>query len=224
MSDVTSHAVLRHEPPVGRIQRFTWFERVMHWYTAATYMYVGLSGLALFTPYMYWIASVLGGGPIIRFWHPIVGIGFVLGIFWMHHTWSQDLKLDADDRAWLDNVKYYITNQDEKLPPQDKYDAVQKVYYWGMFVASIMLILTGLVMWFPEMISRSMHWVLPIVTFLHSVAALFTIGGVMIHIYMSISNIPGSLKAMAEGHVSRGWAMLHAPKWYARIAAGERRR
>ena len=53
--------------------------------------------------------------------------------------------------------------------------------------------------------------------------ALVTIGGVMIHIYMSVSNVPGSLQAMTEGHVSRGWAMLHAPKWYARINTREKR-
>lgn len=63
MSDFTSHAVLRHEPPVDRIQRFTWQERIMHWYTAATYVYCGLSGLAFFTPNLYWIAAVLGGVP-----------------------------------------------------------------------------------------------------------------------------------------------------------------
>lgn len=224
MSDVINpRAVLRHEPPADRIQRFTWQERIMHWYTAATYLYAGLSGLALFTPYMYWLASVLGGGPTIRFWHPILGIGFVIGILWMHHTWSQDLKLDEDDRVWLENVKYYITNQDEKLPPQGKYDAGQKVYYWLMLIASVFLILTGLVMWIPETMPRNLHWALPIVTFIHSVAALFTIGGVMIHIYMSVSNIPGSLKAMTEGHVSRGWAMLHAPKWYAQIVNRDRR-
>jgi cytochrome b subunit of formate dehydrogenase len=27
---------------------------------------------------------------------------------------------------------------------------------------------------------------------------------------------------MTQGHVSRGWAMLHAPKWYARISAREK--
>ena len=224
MAEATStHAVLRHEPPVDRIQRFTWQERVMHWYTAATYVYAGLSGLAFFTPYLYWLAYVLGGGPTVRFWHPIVGIAFVLGTFWMHHKWASDLHLDDDDRRWLENVKYYITNQDEKLPPQDRFDAGQKVYYWLMLWASIVLIITGLVMWFPEMISHSAHWALPIFVFFHCVAALFTVGGVMIHIYMSISNIPGSMKAMTEGHVSRGWAMLHAPKWYARITAGEKR-
>lgn len=137
----------------------------------------------------------------------------------MHHTWVQDLKLDADDRVWLDNVKYYIRNEDEKLPPQDRFDAGQKLYYWVMLGASILLILTGIVMWFPETLSRGIHWLLPIVVFLHCVAALASIGGVMIHIYMSVWIVPGSLTAMTEGHVSRGWAMLHAPKWYARITS-----
>lgn len=224
MSDATSRAVLRHEPPADRIQRFTWMERLMHWYTAATYLYAGLTGLAFFTPHLYWIAAILGGGPTVRFWHPILGLGFVAGIFWMHHTWAGDLRLDDDDRKWLDNVKYYITNEDEKLPPQGKYDAGQKVYYKGMLWSTVALLITGIVMWFPELMPRGGHWLLPLVAFLHAVAALVTIGGVMIHIYMSISNIPGSLKAMAEGHVSRGWAMLHAPKWYDQITSGEDRR
>ncbi|ABF39873.1 formate dehydrogenase gamma subunit [Candidatus Koribacter versatilis Ellin345] len=222
MSEI-SHAVLRHEPPAGRIQRFTWTERLMHWYTAVTYIYCGISGLAFFSPHLYWMALLLGGAPSARVWHPIVGLGFVAGIFWMHHCWARDLTLDEDDRLWLKNVKYYIKNEDEKLPPQGKYDAGQKIYYWVMLGASILLILTGFFMWYPEILSRSMHWALPILVFFHAVAALLTIGGVMIHIYMSVSNVPGSLKAMTEGHVSRGWAMLHAPKWYARITAREPR-
>ena len=45
-------------------------------------------------------------------------------------------------------------NEDEKLPPQGKYDAGQKVYYWRMLSASVFLILTGPVMWVPETMPR----------------------------------------------------------------------
>jgi len=50
MSDTTSHAFLRHGPPSDRVQRFTWVERIMHWFTAAVYIYAGLSGLACSRP------------------------------------------------------------------------------------------------------------------------------------------------------------------------------
>src|SRR5262249_44394411 len=45
------------------IQRYTYRERVMHWLTALAYTYCLATGVAFYTPYLFWIALILGGGP-----------------------------------------------------------------------------------------------------------------------------------------------------------------
>src|SRR5438067_9103454 len=52
------------------VVRYGFPERVVHWINAAAYTYLLGSGLALFTPYLWWLAPVMGGGGTLRFLHP----------------------------------------------------------------------------------------------------------------------------------------------------------
>src|SRR5215472_8697372 len=100
----------------GEIVRYTLKERMCHWLSAVSYVYLMLSGLALFTPYLYWIAYVLGGGPTSRFWHPWVGLIFFVATLWMHSMWSRDMKMTPDDKKWENSIKSYVTNRDDQVP------------------------------------------------------------------------------------------------------------
>ena len=102
--------------PAGEIERYTFRERVMHWLTGLTYLYCLATGLAFYSPHLYWLAFVLGGGPTSRFWHPIVGVGFLMGTLWMQNLWRRDMEIAETDRRWLDRVENYVTNRDELLP------------------------------------------------------------------------------------------------------------
>jgi len=78
-------------------------------------------------------------------------------------------------------------------------------------------LVTGIVMWIPEKMPRSFHWVLPIMVFIHSAVALITIAAFMIHVYMSIWVTPGSMQGMVEGTVPSAWAKTHHRLWWQRI-------
>jgi formate dehydrogenase subunit gamma len=203
--------------PPDQIVRYTFRERLCHWINALAYSYDMLTGLALFTPHLYWIAAVLGGGPTIRFWHPWIGLVFMVTIFWMHALWRGDMVHTKRDREWTKNVKYYVQNRDDMMPAEDRFNAGQKQFYWILFWAALVLLLTGIIMWIPETLPRSLHWMLPIIIFIHSAAGLITIGAIIIHIYMGLWMTPGSLKAMIEGHVSRRWARVHHRLWFERF-------
>ena len=51
-----------------QVVRYTLRERVCHWLAGLSYVYVLLSGLAFYSPYLYFLAALLGGGPTARFW------------------------------------------------------------------------------------------------------------------------------------------------------------
>jgi formate dehydrogenase subunit gamma len=199
------------------VLRYTFRERVVHWINGAAYTYLLATGLALFTPYLYWLAYVLGGGGTIRFWHPWIGLVYIATIFWMHSMWHGDMHEIPQDKEWNKKLKEYVENRDDEVPPQERFNAGQKQFWWVMLWCSLILLVTGTVMWFPEKMPYALHWVLTFCVFTHSAVALITIAAFIIHVYMSVWMTPGSMKAMIEGHVSVRWARSHHRLWYDRI-------
>lgn len=201
----------------GEIQRYTFRERIMHWLTGLTYLYCLATGLAFYSPHLYWLATVLGSGPTSRFWHPIFGLVFLMGTLWMQNMWHSDMEMTKGDKQWMDGVENYITNQDERLPLSERFNAGQKVFYWLMFYGALLLLFSGFFMWIPEYVPRQAIWVRPLMVLIHEVAALLTIGGFLIHIYMGVFFVPDSMKAITTGWVSRAWAKTHHRLWYLRV-------
>lgn len=225
---MTTGAITRSSTatPHDEVVRYDFPERATHWVNALSYSYLLLTGLALFTPYLYWLAYVFGGGGTIRFWHPWVGLVYVATILWMHSRWKAEMAPIPSDAEWRKNIRNYIENHDELVPAQGKFNAGQKQFWWVMFCCTVILLVTGIIMWFPEWFSngsgRSFHWVLPLVVFIHSATALVTIAAFIIHVYMSIWMTPGSMKAMMEGHVSTRWARAHHRLWYDKVVGGRK--
>ena len=208
---------VRPSGATGEIERYTFRERVMHWFTGITYLYCLATGLAFYSPHLYWLASVLGGGATSRFWHPIMGVVFLMGTLWMNNFWHRDMEMTETDRRWLDRVEHYMANRDDLLPSQERFNAGQKLFYWLMLYGALLLLLTGFFLWVPEYIPRQAAWVRPLAVLLHEIAALATIGGFIIHIYMGVFFVPGSMTAITTGWVSRAWARTHHRLWYLRV-------
>jgi formate dehydrogenase subunit gamma len=203
--------------PEDQVQRYNFAERAYHWINAIAYTYLMLTGLAIFTPLAYWLAYVLGGPATIRYWHPWIGLIYLATIFWMHRMWKRDMQKIPEDERWSKNLRAYAENRDELMPPQGRFNAGQKQFWWVMLYCTIILLITGIIMWIPEKMPRELHWVLPITVFIHSATALVTIAAFIIHVYMSIWVTPGSMKAMVEGHVSTTWARTHHRLWFEKI-------
>jgi len=203
--------------PEDEVQRYNFAERAYHWINAIAYTYLMLTGLAFFTPLAYWLAYVLGGPATIRYWHPWIGLVYLATIFWMHRLWKRDMQKIPEDEQWSKNVRAYAENRDEVMPPQGRFNAGQKQFWWVMLYCTFILLITGIIMWIPEKMPRELHWVLPITVFIHSATALITIAAFIIHVYMSVWVTPGSVKAMVEGHVSTTWARTHHRLWYEKI-------
>jgi formate dehydrogenase subunit gamma len=203
--------------PEDEVQRYNFAERAYHWINAIAYTYLMLTGLAIFTPLAYWLAYVLGGPATIRYWHPWIGLIYLATIFWMHRLWKRDMQKIPEDEQWSKNIRAYAENRDELMPPQGRFNAGQKQFWWVMLYCTFILLITGIIMWIPEKMPRELHWVLPITVFIHSATALITIAAFIIHVYMSVWVTPGSVKAMVEGHVSTNWARTHHRLWYEKI-------
>jgi formate dehydrogenase subunit gamma len=157
---------------------------------------------------------VAGGGPTARFWHPWMGVIFGASVFYMYKLWRNDMLITDADCAWWKNVKYYIRNEDEKLPPIGRFNYGQKLFFWAMFYATILLLLSGIILWIPEGIPWKLRWLRYLGIALHVAAALVSIGAFIIHVYMGTAMVRGGFTAMIRGQVSSLWARTHHRLWY----------
>ena len=199
------------------IPRYSMLERANHWFGAFTYIFCLATGLAFWTPYLFWLATMVGGGPTARFWHPIVGLLFTASLFWTFAEWRRDMAIDNDDRVWVDRIQFYIQNHDDKLPPVGRFNWGQKLFFWGMIYSIILLLLSGVVLWFTESLPWSWHILRYIAILVHASVALITIGLFLIHVYMSTFLEQGSLGSMIQGTVTRAWAWTFHRKWYDQV-------
>jgi formate dehydrogenase subunit gamma len=201
----------------SRILRYSLNERIIHWIAGVTYVYQLLTGLAFYSPNLFWIAIVLGGGPTSRFWHPRAGLLFTAALFWMFDIWRKDMRISDADRAWAKAVPHYIRNEDEDLPPIDRFNVGQKYFFWVMLWAGIIMLVSGLVLWFPESIPWSLRYLRYAAILLHVSAALISIGAFIIHVYMGTAMVRGGFTSIIRGEVTPAWAKMHHRLWYNRI-------
>jgi formate dehydrogenase subunit gamma len=216
-SDVVSGG-RTHPLPGNRILRYTLTERVNHWIAGLSYLYCLITGLAFWSPYLFWLATLVGGGPTARFWHPWFGLVFAAASFWMYAMWAADMRINDADRAWAKAMEHYIRNEDEDLPPIWRFNYGQKLFFWLMFYGAILLLVSGLVLWFPEFIPWSWRWLRFLAIAVHVIAALATIGGFIIHVYMGTAMVRGGFTSIIRGEVSATWARMHHRLWYEEIS------
>src|SRR5271167_779889 len=203
--------------PHGHVLRYTFRERLIHWVAAFSYIYLLLTGLAFWSPWLFWIAIVLGGAPVSRMLHPWFGLIFVFGVFQMYAMWAPQMRVTDADKAWFASMQYYITNQDEKMPPAGRYNAGQKLLFWGFVICGTLLLLSGLILWLPEYIPWNLRALRYLAVIVHPGAALLSIGLFMIHIYMSVFAERGALNSMIGGDVSTDFVRRYHPGWYKEV-------
>jgi formate dehydrogenase subunit gamma len=203
--------------PHGHVLRYTFQERLNHWVAAGSYLYLMLTGLAFWSPWLFWIAAIFGGGPVSRMLHPWVGLIFTGAVIYMFGMWKRQMRFTEVDRQWWKSLHYYITNEDDKMPPAGRYNAGQKLLFWSFFFGALVLFLSGLVLWFTDYLPWSLRWLRYIAVILHPVAALVTIGNFMIHVYMGVFAERGAFGSVIRGDVSMAFAKRYHPGWYEEI-------
>jgi formate dehydrogenase subunit gamma len=208
---------LEQTVPRGHVLRYTLRERLTHWIAGFSFVYLLLTGLAFWSPWCFWIAAFLGGGQVSRMLHPWAGLFFAGAVLYLYGMWAPQMRHTETDRAWWKAVRYYSTNQDEKMPPAGRYNAGQKFLFWGFFWSAILLLLTGVVLWFPEYISWNLRFLRYLAVIIHPAAALFTIGLFLIHLYMGLFAERGAFGSVIRGDVSIAFAKRYHPGWYKEI-------
>ena len=60
------------------LRRFSFLERIVHWVVGVTFVVLLLTGLAFSYPSLFWLTTLIGGGPAARVLHPQIGAIFAV--------------------------------------------------------------------------------------------------------------------------------------------------
>jgi len=196
------------------LQRYTASQRANHWVTGICFILLGLSGLAFFHPAFYPLTQLFGGPTWTRILHPFIGIILGIAFFLMFIRFRALNIMNKTDMEWLSRIREMVEGNDHNMPEQGKYNGGQKIMFWGMTLAVLILVVSGIILWrsyfsFPVGMVR-------LAAVAHAAAAVLMIILAIVHVYAAIWT-RGTIRAMWYGTVTRAWAKQHHRAWYRQV-------
>ncbi|WP_228535177.1 formate dehydrogenase subunit gamma [Noviherbaspirillum malthae] len=210
------------------IQRFTSWDRTVHWATAITFIILGVSGLIVMfgkkviLPWLghsayYWVAL------ISKYLHNFVGPLFIVCSLLMFFTFLSRNVFRRWDWQWIKRGGGLIRHEHI---PAGFFNAGEKIWFWGgVTLLGLLMSITGLMLNFPyfknigENIGLT-RYLLQVADYLHIIGATLYIAAAMGHIYIGTWGTPGAYHAMRHGTVNEEWAQAHHELWYNELRDG----
>ena len=218
-------AIKTHGVDTGRkIERFTPFERAVHWSNAVAFVILAVSGVVMafgkffLLPVMGltlfgWLAYVLKNmhnfaGPLFA-----VSLVFVFAIF-LRDNWPQ-----KGDLNWLLKGGGFISGDE---PPSNRFNPGEKIVFWGgVFFLGLVVVSSGFVLdkLLPGLVYE--RATMQVAHMVHAVATVLMMVMFLGHIYLGTIGMQGAYQAMRTGYVDETWAKEHHEYWYDDVKAGK---
>lgn len=207
-----------------KIERFTPYERAIHWATAISFSVLGISGIVIAFG-KYFLLPILGGTLFgwltyaLKTAHNFAGPLFAVALVLFAVKYAADNLPRAGDGAWLAKGGGMLGGHHV---PSHRFNAGEKILFWvggivlGLIVVVSGLVLNGLVPGYGE--TRGGMQVAHIV---HAIASVVMMAMFFGHIYMATLGVPGAMDAMKTGYVDETWAKEHHELWYDDVKAGK---
>jgi formate dehydrogenase subunit gamma len=209
-------------PDTGRrIQRFTGWERGVHWATAISFIVLAVTGLVILFGKK--ILLPLVGHDIFAFiaylfkyLHNFVGPLFILCSIVMFFTFLHRNLWKRIDWQWVKQGGGLVAH---KHVPAGFFNAGEKAWFWlGVTLLGLVMSATGLVLDFVSF--GQTRYVMQIADYLHLAGATCYIAAAMGHIFIGTWGTPGAYEAMRHGTVDESWARAHHAVWYEEVQPG----
>ncbi|MBS0513747.1 MAG: formate dehydrogenase subunit gamma [Proteobacteria bacterium] len=195
------------------LQRYTASERANHWVVGICFILLGLSGLALFHPALFPLTYLFGGGTWTRILHPFIGVVMMLFFVVMFFRFQHLNRMTDTDWQWVRRAREMVNGDDHNMPIQGKYNGGQKLLFWFLALAMVVLFASGIVIWRAYFSAYFGIGTIRLAALLHAGFATLMIIAIIVHVYAAIW-VRGTIRAMLYGTVTRAWAKQHHRAWY----------
>jgi formate dehydrogenase subunit gamma len=196
-----------------KILRFRFFERFAHWLTASSFVVLALTGLNI-TFGKLLLRPLIGPGAFsavsqaAKYVHNYLSFAFVTGLVLIIAMWMKDNIPDRVDLEWFKQGGGFIKS---KHAPARRFNAGEKLVYWGALGAGLGVAVTGYLLLFPFYVTNIFG--MQIAQGVHAVVALLFIAMILGHIYIGTLGMEGAFEAMGTGEVDFNWAKEHHDLW-----------
>ncbi len=203
-------------------------QRFVHWLHTATFAVLMLTGVMIYVP---WFGNSIArgdGGHIIRLIHRVGAIGFMLVpilyvIFDFEGLLAAMKRIftwNKDDLGWLKAAPaYYFLGDEEAMPPQDKYNTGQKLFYLTVVICMVGFIVTGLIMWFGKGgVSPTLFlWSV----FIHDLCTIVYGAFFLVHFVLSVMHplMKGAINGMLFGWMPEEYVKHHHARYYEELTS-----
>lgn len=199
------------------VKRYQRTDMVMHWAVAIGFILAMLTGyVVFFEGSSKFLVNEIGY--VIRFLHRIGGVIFVgAPLFYFIFSkkrfgFIEAFKWNKSDIGWLLAApKHYFVGGGD-MPPQQKYNTGQKLFYLFAVVCGLLLAVSGFILWFGWFSTTAGL----IMLFIHDVSAVLLTVFFFVHVYLVAfhPNERTSFNAMTTGYMDKEYAKNHHELWY----------
>ncbi|CAI8887678.1 MULTISPECIES: formate dehydrogenase subunit gamma [Pseudomonas] len=199
------------------ILRTRFIERASHWFMVICFFAVALSGLSWFFPSLNGLNAVFGTPQLARILHPFFGVLVFLLLMFLFVRFVRYNLPEREDLQWFKNLKQVLAGKHEPVLNIGKYNAGQKILFWGIMGLISLLLLSGVVIWRPYFAPLFSIPTIRIGLLVHALAGISLILLIIGHAYLAFW-VKGSIRGMVTGYVSRSWAKTHHDRWYRQLS------
>lgn len=197
-----------------RVPRLSKVQRIAHWITAVSFLVLALSGLNLIYG-RYVLLPVLGAdwfawvAAVGKHSHGVMAAAFFIGLLLTAASWLRVSLPGRSDLSWLARLGGLLG----KTPrARGKLSTLQKLNYWFFVVGGGLMAASGVALLLPFFFVDMAG--MQLVQIGHSVLGLIVVAVALVHMYLGLVAVEGSLDAIVRGSVSEAWARQHHQAWF----------
>ncbi len=205
-------------------------QRLVHWLHTAAFAVLMLTGAMLYIPWFSGSIAQGAGGHVVRLLHRVGAVAFmlvpVIYIVFDFEEWLASMKRvfswSKEDVGWLQAAPaYYFLGDEEAMPPQDKFNTGQKLFYLTVVICMVGFIVTGLIMWFGK--GAVPAWMFRWSVFLHDLCTIAYAAFFLVHFVLSVMHplMKGAINGMLFGWMPEEYVKHHHAKYYQELQAGK---
>lgn len=187
-----------------RIPRFTKNELIQHYILYISFIILVISGFMLKFPESWWVKGLQGLGvseTIRQITHRVAAVVMmglsVYHVFYLIATKRGRLVLAglapkfSDLKQALHNILYYLKLK-KKHPDFNNYNYIEKAEYWALIWGTLVMGLTGFILWFPTVIGDwAPVWVIKVSEIVHYYEAILASLAILVWHWFFVMFRPG---------------------------------